>query len=297
MAESADVIIIGAGIAGASAAYEVSQNASVILLERESQPGYHSTGRSAAVFTEIYGNAVIRGLSVATGRFLSSPPPGFSDHPLVHPRPLLMVARSDQIAEIHDLYEKAVKLVPSIRILQKTEVLERVPMLRADYVALGLWEPQSSDLDVHAIHGGFLRGARACGARLTQNAEVLSLYRENDVWRVETRAGSFSARVVVNAAGAWADEVAGLAGARPIGLVPKRRTAFTFTFSPERPVRDWPTVIDISEKFYFKPEAGKLLGSPADELLRRPAMCNRRRWILPSRSTGSAGPPISRFAP
>jgi D-arginine dehydrogenase len=265
MSERADFIVIGAGIAGASLAYELSKEASVLLLERESQPGYHSTGRSAAVFTEIYGNAIIRGLSVATGRFLSRPPDGFTDHPLLHPRPLLMVARQDQVAEIHDLYERAVKLVPSIRILSKHEVLERAPMLRRDYVALGLWEPRSCDLDVHAIHGGFLRGARAKGARLVQNAEVRSMHHGTEGWLVETRAGAFSAGLVVNAAGAWADEVAGLAGARPIGLVPKRRTAFTFTFVRERPVQDWPTVIDISETFYFKPEAGKLLGSPADE--------------------------------
>src|SRR5690606_14434098 len=125
MSEHVETIVIGAGIAGASLAFELSKEASVLLLERESQPGYHSTGRSAAVFTEIYGNAVIRGLTVATGRFLSSPPDDFSDHPLLHPRPLLMVGREDQAAEIRDLYEKAVKLVPTIRVLDRQEVLER----------------------------------------------------------------------------------------------------------------------------------------------------------------------------
>ena len=265
MSERADVIVIGAGIAGASLAYELSKEASVLLLERESQPGYHSTGRSAAVFTEIYGNAVIRGLSVATGRFLSKPPAEFGDHALLHARPLLMIARQDQVAEIHDLYEKAVKLVPTIRILSRQEALEKAPMLRTDYVALGLWEPQSSDLDVHSIHSGFLRGARARGAKLVQNADVVSLQRDTGGWLVETSAGTFDAATVVNATGAWADEVAALAGARSIGLVPKRRTAFTFTITSERSVGDWPTVIDISETFYFKPEAGKLLGSPADE--------------------------------
>jgi D-arginine dehydrogenase len=265
MSEHAEFVIIGAGIAGASVAAELAGSASVVLLEREHQPGYHSTGRSAAVFTEIYGNAIIRGLSVATGRFLADPPEGFSEHPLLHPRPLLMIAREDQLAELRALHDEAVKLVPSIRVVGREELKRLAPMLRGGYAAAALIEPQSCDLDVHAIHSGFLRAARKAGAKLVQNAEVRALRRGGEGWTVETAAGDFSARVVVNAAGAWADEVAALAGAKPIGLVPKRRTAFTFTFAPERSVADWPTVIDISEQFYFKPEGARLLGSPADE--------------------------------
>ncbi|MCO6388753.1 FAD-binding oxidoreductase [Aliihoeflea sp. 40Bstr573] len=266
MIERVDFVVIGAGIAGASLAYELSKTASVVLVEREHQPGYHSTGRSAAVFTEIYGNAAIRALTVASGSFFANPPAGFSEHPLSTPRPLIMVACSDQRAELQALYDEAVLLVPTLRMLDAAEVLQRAPMLRADYVDGGLLEETSSDLDVHAIHSGFLRGARSRKTRVVQNAEVVGLARSRGGdWTVETSAGSIGAGAVVNAAGAWADEIAGLAGARPIGLLPKRRSAFIFSFDPPQPVEAWPTVIDISEKFYFKPDAGRLLGSPADE--------------------------------
>jgi len=263
MVERADFVVIGAGIAGASIACELSRNASVVLVEREHQPGYHSTGRSAAVFTEIYGNAVIRALTVASGPFFANPGTGFSDYPLWSPRPLIMVAREDQISELEALYEQAVKLVPTLRIIDAAEVVKRAPALRPDYVKAGLLEENSRDLDVHAIHMGFLRGARSRGTRALQNADVRSVRRSRDGWTVETSAGDVCGQVLVNAAGAWADAIASLAGAAPIGLVPKRRTAFTF--EPGQPVDRWPTVIDISEAFYFKPDAGRLLGSPADE--------------------------------
>jgi D-arginine dehydrogenase len=266
MIAQADFVVIGAGIAGASLAYELSKTASVVLVEREHQPGYHATGRSAAVFTEIYGNAAIRALTVASGPFFANPPDGFSDYPLWSPRPLIMVARNDQRAELQALYDQAVLLVPTLRMLDAAEVLQRAPMLKADYVDGGLLEEMSSDLDVHAIHSGFLRGARSRKARVVQNADVVGLARNRGGdWTVDTSAGSIGAGAVVNAAGAWVDEIASLAGAAPIGLVPKRRSAFTFTFAPPQHVDGWPTIIDISEEFYFKPEAGKLLGSPADE--------------------------------
>jgi D-arginine dehydrogenase len=266
MAVEADFLIIGGGIAGASAAYELAAaGARVIILERESQPGYHSTGRSAAVFTEIYGNAVIRALTVASGRFFLNPPDGFGDHPLLLPRPLIMIGREDQRHEVEKLRALAVQLVPNLRILERDEVLQRLPVLSRDYVACGLLEPNSSDMDVNSIHTGFLRGARARGSQIVSRAEVVGMDRGQGGWTVRTTAGSFQGRHVINAAGAWADVVAEQAGVRPVGLVPKRRTAFTFSFDPPAPVSTWPTVIDISEQFYFKPEAGRLLGSPADE--------------------------------
>jgi D-arginine dehydrogenase len=266
MAVEADFLIIGGGIAGASAAFELAAaGARVIILERESQPGYHSTGRSAAVFTEIYGNAVIRALTVASGRFFLNPPDGFGDHPLLLPRPLIMIGREDQRHEVEKLRALAVQLVPNLRILECDEVLQRLPVLSRDYVACGLLEPNSSDMDVNSIHTGFLRGARARGSQIVSRAEVVGMDRGQGGWTVRTTAGNFQGRHVINAAGALADVVAEQAGVRPIGLVPKRRTAFTFSFDPPAPVSNWPTVIDISEQFYFKPEAGRLLGSPADE--------------------------------
>ena len=265
MAERFDFIVVGAGMAGASVAYQLSRDATVLVMEQEPQPGYHATGRSAAVFTEIYGNAVIRALTVASGPFFASPPEPFAEYPLWSARPLIMIARQDQMELLRGLHAAAVQLVPSLRLIGEEEVLALAPMLRRGYAAGGLLEPSSRDLDVHAIHGGFLRGARAGGVRIVPRSEVTGISRSQGGWVVDTPAGQHSGKVIINAAGAWADAVAEIAGVRPVGLVPRRRSAFTFSFDPPRPVEHWPTIIDISEEFYFKPDAGKLLGSPADE--------------------------------
>jgi D-arginine dehydrogenase len=265
VAETADFVVIGAGIAGASAAYELSDGARVVLVEAEDHPGYHSTGRSAAVFTGIYGNAVIRALTAASRSFFDEPPANFASAPLMTPRPLLMIGRHDQSHETKALYKTARALVPELALLDEAGARALVPMLQDGYVAEAVHEPTAQDLDVHTIHQGFLRGARARGARVAVRAEVVGLDRKGGTWDVRTKDGHWSTPVVINAAGAWADAVAGLAGAAPVGLVPKRRTAFTFSVKPEIDARDWPTVIDISEDFYFKPDAGRFLGSPADE--------------------------------
>jgi D-arginine dehydrogenase len=270
VAETADFVVIGAGIAGASAAYELSDGARVVLVEAEDHPGYHATGRSAAVFTGIYGNAVIRALTAASRPFFDVPPAGFASAPLLTPRPLLMIGRSDQRHETRALYDTARTLVPELAMLDEPGVRALVPVFQDGYVAEAVFEPTAQDLDVHAIHQGFLRGARARGARVAVRAEVVGLDRRGGDWEVRTRDGMWSTPVVINAAGAWADAVAGLAGVAQVGLVPKRRTAFTFSVTPETDVRDWPTVIDVSEAFYFKPDAGRLLGSPADETSSEP---------------------------
>ncbi len=259
------IIVIGAGIAGASAAYELAKVAPVIILERESQPGYHTTGRSAAVFSEIYGNATIRAVTIRSRDFFSSPPTGFAEHPLWSPRPTLMVARADQMERLRLAYEEWARLVPTIQLLEGDSARSAAPMLKPDYVAGAVIDAAASDLDVNVIHRGFLRGAAQGGAKLVCNAEVSALSRENDCWRVQTNAGEFTAGVVVNASGAWGDIIGALAGGHAMGLVPKRRTAVLFDPVPTADVRGWPIIIDADEQFYFKPDAGKLLGSPADE--------------------------------
>ena len=258
-------IVIGAGIAGASAAYELAKVAPVIILERESQPGYHTTGRSAAVFSEIYGNATIRAVTIRSRNFFASPPEGFADHPLWAPRQTLMVARGDQMERLRRAYEEWARLVPSIQLLEGDSARDATPMLKPDYVAGAVVDAGASDLDVNEIHRGFLRGAARAGAKLVCNAEVLALGRDGAGWRVQTKVGEFAGRVVVNAAGAWGDEIGVLAGARPVGLMPKRRTAVLFDPAPAADVHVWPIIIDADEQFYFKPDAGRLLGSPADE--------------------------------
>lgn len=260
----ADVLIVGGGIAGASAAYEISAHASVVVLERESHCGYHSTGRSAASFSENYGSSVVRRLAMLSRAFLDAPPAGFTEHHLLTPQASVTIARSDQLALLQQQLEQAQALVPSIQRIAVRDVLERVPILRPDYVADAYIEPNSMEIDVHGLHQGFLRGARARGTQVLVNAEVTRIARAGGKWLIESTAGEFSAATLVNASGAWADVIATMAGVKPVGLVPKRRTAFTVAIPAGLNVRHWPMVDDVAEEFYFKPDAGHLFVSPAD---------------------------------
>jgi D-arginine dehydrogenase len=264
MAQPTDVLIVGGGIAGAGAAYEIAAFASVIVLERELHCGYHSTGRSAASFTENYGNSVIRRLAIASRPFLENPPADFCDHALLSPRGMITIARADQLELLEQRLKRAQALVPTIEKLDVATAHARVPILRPGYVAGAFIEPNSRDLDVNALHQGFLRAARARGALILVNSGVETIERRGERWSVATRSGTFEALTLLNAAGAWADDVAGIAGIAPLGLVPKRRTAFNVPAPVGADSRAWPMIDDVGEEFYFKPDAGQLLVSPAD---------------------------------
>jgi D-arginine dehydrogenase len=261
-----DFAIIGAGIAGVSAAYHLAPHARVIVLEREHVAAYHTTGRSAALHSETYGSAEIRAITVASGRFYRKPPAGFTDHPLLTPRGALIAGRAQQQAAMQKAAADYARLVPSVRWLDPAEALNRHPLLKPAAAAGGAIFEEAEDMDVAAIHGGFLKGARAAGGVLRLNAEVATLERRNGSWRIGLSDGeSVVAANIVNASGAWADVVAALAGARPVGLVPKRRTAFTFDAPSGLDLAPLPMVIDFDETWYIKPEVGQFLGSPADE--------------------------------
>ena len=263
---TAEVVVIGAGIAGASAAFALARaGARTILLERESQPAYHTTGRSAALFIKCYGNATVRRLTVASEPFYLKPPEGFTEVPLLTPRGFMFVARHDQLAKLEEELVFARRFVPAVRRLEAAEARALLPLLRPDYAAAAMLDPEARDLDVGAIMGGFLRGLRAAGGELLCDAEVTALCREDGNWRVASRAGEFMAPVVVDAAGAWADAIAGLAGLPPLGLEPRRRTAFLVDPPEGVEVGRWPLVADVEEQFYIKPDAGRILCSPADE--------------------------------
>lgn len=265
MAETCDFLVIGAGMAGASAAHELSRTGKVVLLERESQPGYHTTGRSAALFVETYGNAVIRAFNKASRGFLEEPPEGFAEASILSPRGTMFAATEETMAQLRAEYEEVSKLTTSVRMLDGDEVHELHPALNRDLIVAGLYSPEDKDIDVAALHWGYLRGARARGAELVGDTELLALERQGGSWLARTNAGDYAAPVIINAAGAWADEVGAMAGAKPIGLVPKRRTAFTFDPPPDLDLPRLPGVIAADESWYMKPEAGHLLGSPADE--------------------------------
>lgn len=263
MTTTCDVLIIGGGMAGASCGYFLAGEAKVVLLEREEQPGYHTTGRSAALFYESYGNAVIRRITRATRPFLESPPDGFAAGPILSPRGMLTVATAGLAGRLEEMSRQ--EAGPRTEAVDGDALFALAPFLRRDRVVAGVYEPDAMDIDVNALLQGFLRGLRARGGQTVTDAEVRSLRRHGGAWQVETRAGAFSAPVVVNAAGAWCDAIARLAGVPPVGLVPKRRTAFTFDPPAGGDVARWPGVDMCDESWYVIPSGGRILGSPADE--------------------------------
>ncbi len=261
---NADFIVIGAGIAGAGIAYELAPHAAVVVLESEAQPGFHSTGRSAALFSEIYGNATVRALSRASREFLHAPPEGFAPHPLLKPRGSLYLASEAERATFEEL-QAAADVQQLTRRISSSEALQLVPILRPEWTQYALLEAGSHDVDVHALHQGYLRGMRARGAQLVTASPVTAIERQGGQWHVVANGQTYGAPVVIDAAGAWADEVAALAGVPRIGLEPRRRTALLVDPPSGVSVDAWPMVFDVADTFYFKPDAGKLLLSPADE--------------------------------
>ena len=259
-----DFIVVGGGIAGASAGYELTAHGRVLVLERESHPGYHSTGRSAAMFSEVHGLPLIRLLARASRAFFESPPAGFCEHPLLKPRRALFVGRSSQEKALETLFEDFTEFVPSATRLNGEEARRQVPVLNK-HIAGAVLEPETREIDVHSLLGGFLSGVKSRGGKVLCDAEVSGIEKPGGQWRITTRAGSFAAPVLVNAAGAWADEIARLAGVEEIGIVAKRRTAILFEPPEQYDFRDWPLVMDVDEEYYFRPDAGKILASPVDE--------------------------------
>lgn len=259
MIKTYDFAIVGAGIAGASLAARLAGHGSVLLLERESGPGYHATGRSAALFSALYGNAPVCALTRASRAFFDAPPAGFCEHPLLTPRGVLHSGTEADRKTVEELCRS-----PLAQRVSSAEAQTRVPILRPHAADCVAYEPDASDIDVHSLHQGFLRMAKTGGVTLVAHAEVLRL-TQNNGWQIHTGAGDFSARVLVNAAGAWADALARTAGVTPLGLRPLRRTAILIDPAPGKIGADWPAVIAADESFYFKPDAGLLLASPCDE--------------------------------
>ena len=262
--ENADFVVIGAGVAGASTAYFLARHARVIVLEREPQPGYHSTGRSAALFMETYGPEQVRALTRASRDFFENPPAGFVDHPLLSRRGTLVVATPSQERELDAYWEEISATTTLTRRLTPTETCELVPVFRAGEVLGSVYEPHACDIDVHALHQGYLRELRRRGGILHCDSEVTRLEREGNDWHVYAGDEVFAAPVVINAAGAWADVIARMGGVAPIGLEPRRRSAFIFAPPDGLNTASWPAVHGAAEDWYFKPEAGMLLGSPAN---------------------------------
>ncbi len=259
-----DVIVIGAGMAGASVAYFMAPHARVLVLEREAFADMHSTGRSAALFSETYGSPNVLALTRAARPFLAQPPQGFAQHPILTPRGATIIGNAAQKDEIRALYETIAAFTPSLQLHDAARLQVTVPVLRPEFAQIGLHEPGAADIDVNELHQGFLRGLRARGGQLRFNVGVRAISHGANGWEVDDGEQVFRAPLLVNAAGAWVDQVAALAGVAPIGITPKRRSAFLFE-PPERiDSTHWPFVTAFDESFYFKPDAGLLLGSCAN---------------------------------
>jgi D-arginine dehydrogenase len=261
-----DFLICGSGVAGASLAFELAAHGRVVVVDQEDRHGFHTTGRSAAIYIESYGAEPLRRLTAASRTFFDDPAPGFSDYPLLTPRGCLTIARPDQLAALAVFAQGLSASGTEFRELSGEEARARVPVLKVEACAAAVYEPNASDIDANGLHTGFLKLARTRGAEFRLNARVTRLDRAAGGWRAGLADGEvIEAKVVVNAAGAWADGVAALAGARPLGLAPLRRTVVLLDPPAGLPIADWPAVVDVDEDFYFKPEAGLILASPADE--------------------------------
>jgi D-arginine dehydrogenase len=261
MAETFDVIVIGGGIAGIGAAAEISAERSVIVLERESAPGMHATGRSAAAFLLNYGNPAVRRVTRAAEPFYLDPDPAFWPEPLLTPRGELFLARPGE----EPLLTAHLAAAPTARAITPSEAVAIVPILRPETFAAAAHDPNGRDIDVDLLLQGWIRRLRRNGGRIDTGAEALSVSRNGGLWSVATRTGTFSAPVLVNAAGAWVDAVAGLAGVPPIGIRPLRRSAAILPAPEGHDPMRWPLFGPLAEDWYARPTGGKLMVSPADE--------------------------------
>jgi D-arginine dehydrogenase len=262
----ADAIVIGAGIAGASVAYFLAgHGARVLVLEREAQPGMHSTGRSAAMFCEGYGSPQVQALTRASRAFLAAPPVGFAQAAMLRQRGMLTIANATQADSLQEQHEQLRRFVPQVRLLDGAQARAMVPVLEPAAAEVGLYDPGAADIEVHELHQGYLRGLRARGGKVLFDIRLDAIERQaGGNWELTAGEQAFRAPLLLNAAGAWVDQVAAMAGVAPIAIQPRRRSAFLFASPVDLATADWPLVIGADEDFYFKPDAGVLLGSPAN---------------------------------
>lgn len=257
----ADVVVIGAGIAGAGAAADLAGNFRVVIVEMEDRPGYHATGRSAALFVQNYGNPVIRALSRAAAPLFRDADPALFPHPLLSPRGMLFVADAGSL----DGHQALMAEAEGLRECPPAEAVAMVPILRRERILAAAYDPDAREIDVAALHQGWLKAAKSAGAELLTRSGVFSGGYEDGQWILETPGHRITAPVVVNAAGAWADRVASSLGVAPVGLQPLRRSMAVLPSPHGHDVSRWPLVFDAAERWYAKPDGKKLFVSPADE--------------------------------
>jgi len=273
-----DVAIVGAGIAGASLAGELAGSKRVLLLEAEAHPGYHATGRSAAFWTESYGGPAIQPLTTASGPLLASPPLKFHERSFLHKRGALHIGRAADQDFADALLAEFDSSGVAIKPLDISEISAKIPAIREGWT-LGLWEPDCCDIDVAALHAAYLRQAKRGGAELLCKARLGSAQYANRVWSIETAAGQFTARTLVNAAGAWADEVAQASGVQRLDIKPNRRTVVQLAMAEKVP-DDLPLVVGLDSSFYLSRTPPAAFGSARmTRRYRLPAMLRPKRLM------------------
>ncbi len=260
MANTADILVIGAGMAGCGAAARLAPNARVTVLEMEDRPAYHTTGRSAAVFILNYGNAVIRALNAASEETFRTGG-DLAEAGFLSPRGVLEVEEPGMA----DAFTAFVDGAKGLEILDVDQTRALFPIYRPEKIVRSAYEPDAADIDVDGLLQAFIRTLRLHGGEIIPRAKVTGLSRIGDVWRAETDAGAFEAPVVVNAAGAWGDVVAGMAGIDPVGLTPCRRSIAVLPLPDDLNAQAWPVTASVAETWYAKPDGGRLWVSPADE--------------------------------
>ena len=260
-----DVIVIGGGIAGVSAAARLAAGGRVTLLETESRIGTQTSGRSAAIFVQNYGGAAVAEINAAARSFFEDPSE-ITDLPLLAPRGEMLVARAEDFAALDDYLRGAV----AVEELTTEQALALCPILRPEAALRASIERGAKTIDCDLLLHSFARLLRRQGGQIETDAPALAITHENGLWRVTTPKGDFTAPVLVNAAGAWADQVAQMAGLAPLGLVPYRRNAAILPAPEGMAVDGWPMVVNAAERWYIKPEAGKLMFSPCDAIATTP---------------------------
>jgi D-arginine dehydrogenase len=299
---SSDILIIGGGVAGLSAAAALSAQARVIVLEAEEQIGFHSSGRSATMLHYALGDRLVRALTLASRGFIESPPEGFSDVPLGRRMPVLVHAREDE-REALDALDAEISLFARLDRLDARGVHALCPLLKDDAL-YGIADLTGIRLDPHALLQGYLRQLRHRGGALHTGARVASIEHRAGAWLVTTETDAqFSAPLLVNAAGAWADVIAALAGIEPLGLEPRRRTIITFDAPPGTDLDRLPFAKTVGDELYFAPESGRLFASPMDEVPSDPVDAQADEyevalaaWRMEERTTVKVGHINSRWA-
>ena len=265
MAQTADILVIGGGIAGLSAAAALSKHGRVTVLEAEEQVGFHSSGRSATMLHYFLGDRLVRALTLASREFIENPPGNFSDVPLGHPMPVLIHAREEE-RDALDTLESEIRPFAKLERLNGAGVRDLCPLLKDDAVH-GLADRRAIRLDAHALLQGNLRQLRANKGEVHSGAGAAAIEYGGGAWKVTCDTGAtYSAPILVNAAGSWADGIAALAGVQPLGLQPLRRTIITFDAPPGTALERLPFAKTIHDELYFAPESGRLFASPMDEV-------------------------------